>query len=137
MDKHERAAALAACPEWEWMDGMLTTCRLRLVEGDAGYAIGHRSGDPRLGNGWYDGPSHGLLPDYDDPATYGCAVVLAERKFGVLVDVEAAVNPADTFAATAWHPNGSYADGADGASRGEAVADLFLSLSQARKDGDL
>jgi hypothetical protein len=68
-----------ACKHWRFMDGMLTTCGLRVVDGGRDYVIGHRPGATRDGGGWYDGPSEGFLPDLTDPATLGCLLHLVRQ----------------------------------------------------------
>ena len=69
-----------ACKHWRFMDGMLTTCGLRVVDGGRDYVIGHRSGATRDGGGWYDGDAAGFLPDLSDPATLGCLLALVREE---------------------------------------------------------
>lgn len=71
-----------ACKNWRWMPGMVTACALRVVDGGADYAIGHRSGATRDGGGWYDGDASGLFPDLSDPATLGCLLALVRIAYG-------------------------------------------------------
>jgi hypothetical protein len=68
-----------ACKHWRWLPGMVTVCALRVVDGGADYAIGHRSGATRDGGGWYDGDAAGFLPDLSDPATLGCLLALVRE----------------------------------------------------------
>jgi hypothetical protein len=76
-----------ACKHWRWMRGMITACALRVVDGGADYAIGHRSGPTRDGGGWYDGDASGLFPDLSDPATLGCLLALVEEAWKCPVDM--------------------------------------------------
>ncbi len=84
MTAADLARRAVACPRWRWMPGMLTTCDLRVVEGDAEYVIGQRSGPTKSGGGWYDGDAAGLLPDLADPATLGCLLALVREAWGDL-----------------------------------------------------
>jgi len=68
-----------ACKHWRWLDGMQTTCFLRVIEGSDGFVIGHRHGVTRDRGGWYDGDADGLLPDLSDAATIGCMLVLVRE----------------------------------------------------------
>jgi len=63
-------------PHWRWIDGMLTICRLRVVEGGFDYIIGYRSGSTADGGGWYDGSSEGMIPDFRDSGTIGCLLAM-------------------------------------------------------------
>ena len=63
-----------ASPHWEWREGMLTKCGMRI--------IGHRSGPTSMG-GMYDGPVwSSRRPDLDDPATQGCMLALVRKAWG-------------------------------------------------------
>ena len=75
----ELAKRAVACRNWKWLEGMLTICDLRVIEGGTDYIIGHRQGDTRSGGGWYDGESVGLLPNIIDPATIGCLLDLVRQ----------------------------------------------------------
>jgi hypothetical protein len=87
MNKEELGQRLINCKNWQWLDGMLTTCNLRVVEGGRDYIIGYRSGPTTNGGGWYDGESKGFLPDLSDPATIGCLVHLIRLAWKAPIDI--------------------------------------------------
>jgi len=69
----ELAKRAVACKGWQWMGGMLTLCKIRVIEGGSDYIIGERSGPTSNGGGRIDTTDvHNYLPDLDDPATLGC-----------------------------------------------------------------
>jgi hypothetical protein len=89
-----------ACKHWRFMDGMLTTCGLRVVDGGRDYVIGHRPGATRDGGGWYDGPSESFLPDLFDPATLGCLIALVREAWN---DYSLCANDAGPYDLMFWH----------------------------------
>ena len=112
-----------ACKRWRWMPGMLTTCRLRVVDGGADYVIGHRSGPTRDGGGWIDETPTSRLPDLTDPATIGCFLALVREAWPDTAKPPPHNLPACTEAANArvscsecegrGHPLGRHGDGSN------------------------
>ena len=69
----ELAKRAVACKGWKWMGGMLTLCKIRVIEGGSDYLIGERPGPASDGGGRVDTTDvHNYLPDLEDPATLGC-----------------------------------------------------------------
>lgn len=68
---------LASCKYFRFIDGMLTLCNIRIIEGGKDYVIGHRPGPTEDGGGWIDTLDiEEIYPDLSDWATKGCVLQL-------------------------------------------------------------
>ena len=78
------ARRLAAVPGI-WRAGMVTTCRLRVIEASGGGLLGWTPGATRDGGGWLDTDTTdgmGLTPDLDNAATRGALLEVAREMWG-------------------------------------------------------
>ena len=79
-DYAELGKRIVVCKHFRFMEGMLTLCGIRLVEGGVDYIIGHRSGPTSQGGGWVDTIDlEGIYPDLSDAATKGCVTKLVRE----------------------------------------------------------
>jgi hypothetical protein len=79
----ELAKRAVACKGWKWMGGMLTLCKIRVIEGGSDYLIGERPGPASDGGGRIDTTDvHNYLPDLEDPATLGCLLAILREVYG-------------------------------------------------------
>jgi hypothetical protein len=78
----ELAKRAVACKGWKWMGGMLTLCKIRVIEGGSDYLIGERPGPASDGGGRIDTTDvHNYLPDLEDPATLGCLLAILREVY--------------------------------------------------------
>ena len=92
---------MSALPGWfQWRNGMLTTCGLRVYDVDVhGRALGIRESD-RRGRPETVGLPHDAEPDPTDPATIGCLLARVREMWGE--DAHVGVNHRDPSEWIVW-----------------------------------
>jgi hypothetical protein len=101
-DLTELGKRLRTCEHFRFMEGMLTQCGIRIVEGGNDYIIGHRSGPTSKGGGWVDTVAlDGIYPDLSDAATKGCVLQLIREACSIML-APYHYHPPTTTAAALW-----------------------------------